>query len=202
MKIKKINQNIINSLLIIGLLVLVGGGCQQINDAVNGNKPANSNTATNTNSTTNSNASANTNANSNANSNTTANSNANANTSALPTNSAANANTQASNTATNTATAPKEEVPLTEEAKVFKNNLVGKWTNESETLTVTENKIETSVAPGKTHTYRVVNENTIDAKQDWNGTPWKATMKIEDNGNTLLWYNETQRKNTKFTRVK
>ena len=40
------NQNIINSLLIIGLLVLVGGGCQQVNDLVNGNtNQANTNTA-------------------------------------------------------------------------------------------------------------------------------------------------------------
>lgn len=193
---KKSNNRIVKLLMIMTLGVLMMSSCQQVNDMVNGNKPANTNTATN------SNASANANANSNANSNTTANSNANANTSVLPTNSAANANTQASNTAANTATATKEEVPLTEEAKVFKNDLVGKWTDKNETLTFTENKLETSVAPGKTHTYRVVNENTLDFKQDSDGIPWKATMKIEDNGNTLLWYNESQKKNFKYTRVK
>ncbi|MEQ1644507.1 MAG: hypothetical protein ABL959_13750, partial [Pyrinomonadaceae bacterium] len=172
----------------LGLLVVLMGGCQQVNDAINSNKATNSNATTNTN------------ANSNANSNMTTTSNANANTSVLPTDSAANTNSQASNTAANIATAPKEEVPLTQEAKVFKNDLVGKWTDGHETVTITEDKIETSVAPGKTHTYRVVNENTIDAKQDSNGTPWKATMKIEDNGNTLLWYNENQRKDFKYTR--
>jgi hypothetical protein len=189
----KSNDRIVKFLMIMALGVLTMSGCQQVNDMVN--KPANTNTATNSNASANANA----NANSNAGSNTTANSNANS--SILPTNSAANTNTQASNTSANTAAAPKEEVPLTEEAKAFKNDLVGKWTDGKETLTITENKIETSVAPGKTHTYRVVNENTVDAKQDSNGTPWKATMKIEDNGDTLLWYNETQRKNFKYTRV-
>lgn len=168
----------------LGLLVVLIAGCQQINDAINSNKATNSNTTSNTNA------------------NVNANSNANANTSASPTNSAANSNTQASNTAANTAPAPKEEVPLTEEAKVFKNDLVGKWTDGRETVTFTETKIETSMAPGKTHTYRVVNENTIEATQDWDNRPWKATMKIEDDGNTMLWYNETQRKNLKYTRVK
>lgn len=120
---------------------------------------------------------------------------------------AAPANTVSSNTptntdtATNTETATNAQVPLTQEAKVFKNNLVGKWTDGNEILTITENKIETSKAPGKTHTYHVADEKTVEATQDWNGTPWKATMKIEDNGNTLLWYNETQRKNFKYTRV-
>ncbi|MBK7704904.1 MAG: hypothetical protein IPJ30_03800 [Acidobacteria bacterium] len=184
------NNRIAGLLMILGLFVILMPGCQQINDAVN--KPANSNSTANSNASTNA----------NANSNVTASSNASANSSALPTEPAANTNNQASNSAANTATATKEQVPLTEEAKVFKNDLVGKWTDGNETLTFTENKIESSQTRGKTHTYRVVDEKTIEATQDWNGTPWKATMKIEDNGNSLLWYNETQKKNFKYTRVK
>lgn len=79
---RQFNRNIFNSLLIIGLLALVGGGCQQVNDMVNGNattntnSAANSNSASNSNTTTNSNASSNTNANSTSTSNSeTANSN-------------------------------------------------------------------------------------------------------------------------------
>ncbi len=192
LRTKSSNINIIGFAVIIGLFVFSLSGCPQVNNMVNGNTATNGNTAANNNAT----------ANTNAGSNTTANSNANANTSALPTDSPANTNKQASNTAANTAAATKEEVPLTEEAKVFKNDLVGKWTDGNETVTITENKIETTVAPGKTHTYRVVNEKTVEATQDSNGTPWKATMKIENNGNTLLWYNESQRKDFKYTRVK
>ncbi len=158
-------------------------GCQQVNDMVNGNKATNSNT------------SANTNANSNANSNVTANSNANANTLVVPSNSAANANSQASNTAT----APKEEVPLTPEAKVFKNDLVGEWamTDDRQRFKFTENKLVTK--DGTIHTYRVVDEKTLELTRDEDNYPWKTTMTIKDDGNTLIWHYEVD---LKFTRVK
>lgn len=156
--------------MIIGLFVFSLSGCQQVNDLVNGN------TATN------SNATANTNANSNANSN------ANAKTSVMPTNSAPNANTQASNTVANTATATKEEVPLTQEAKVFKNNLVGEWetTDGWETWKFSEDKFEAKRKSGKEfgnpRPYQIVDEKTI--KYDKGAI---ATITFEDNGNTLIW---------------
>lgn len=111
LRTKSSNLNIIKFVMIIGLFVFSMSGCQQINDAVNGNKATNTNTATNSNLTANSNASTN----ANANSNVTANSNANANASASPTTSATNS--QASNTAANIATVTKEGVPLTQEER-------------------------------------------------------------------------------------
>jgi hypothetical protein len=168
--------------MIMALGVWMMSGCQQVNDLVN--KPANTNTAAN------SNASANANANSNANSNTTANSNANANTSASPTNSAANANTAASNTAANTAV-PKEEIPLTEEAKVFKNNLEGKWRIKAagQDVTFTEDKYE--VKRGDTFidkgSYRVLDEKTVEINSTQQNEKWNATMKIINDGKTLDW---------------
>jgi hypothetical protein len=182
LRTKSSNINIISFMVILGLFVLSMSGCQQINDMVNSNKATNSNTT------------ANTNANSNSNSNVTANSNAN--TSVVPSNSAANTNNQASNSAT----ATKEEVPLTEEAKVFKNNLVGSWTNGKETLIFDENKLKVKERASDIHSYQVVNENTVELKRDSDGYPWKATMKIEDDGNTLLWQREST--HIKYTRVK
>lgn len=172
------NKLLITLTLTAGLLV---SGCQQINDAINSNKA------------TNSNASANTNA--NANSNITANSNANANTSVVPTNSA-NANTQASNTAT----ATKEEAPLTEEAKVFKNNLEGKWTDNKLTVTFTEDKYEVSGNFTDNGSYRVLDEKTVEINSVKTNRKWNATMKIENGGDTLDWKDPSA--SFKFTRVK
>lgn len=182
-------------MVIIGLFVFSMSGCQQVNNAVNGNT-----TATNTNTATNSNATANTNANSNANSNVTANSNTNANTSVVPSNSAANTNTQASNTTANTATAPKEEVHLTEEAKVFKNNLEGKWTDNKLTVTFTEDKYEVSGNFTDNGSYRVLDEKTVEINSVKANRKWNATMKIENGGDTLDWKDPSA--SFKFTRVK
>ncbi len=168
---KSSNNRIVKFLMIMALGVLTMSGCSQVNDLVNGNKATNSNTTANT----------------NANSNVAANSNANANTSALPTNSAANANNQASNTAT----ATKEEVPLTEEAKVFKNNLEGKWkiTGSNQEVTFTEDKYE--VKSGNTFddkgSYRVLDEKTVEINSVQLNKKWNATMKILDDGNKLDW---------------
>ena len=170
---KNFNQNIINSLLIIGLLVLVGGGCQQINDLTNSKTTTNTNTGT-----TNSNTAPNSNTKANTNSNATANSNANSSTT----------------TNANTTTLKNDE------AKTSQNNLVGQWQMEGamEKLTITENKIEFSLAPGKLNTYRFVDEKTIEAKRESDGSIW--TMKIEDDGNTLVWNREGSI--IKYTRIK
>lgn len=156
------------------------------------NKPANTNTATNSNAS----------ANANANSNATANSNANANTSASPTNSAANANTSASNTAANTATAPKEEKPLTAEEKEFKNILVGEWKNDQMTVTFTETEFSSKLNDGTVNAgpYQIVNENTIEAELTRTKQKFKATMSFEDNGKTLNWTDPSGK--YKYTRVK
>lgn len=181
---KSSNNRIISFMVIIGLFILSMSGCQQVNDVVNSNK------ATNTNTTTNSNAAANTNANSNANSNVTANSNANANTSVVPSNSAANTNSQASNTAANTA--PKEQVPLTQEAKAFAFSLIGKWkikNNPVEVTFVEDGKYE--VKEGNQFrdkgSYRVLDEKTVEINSVQLNRKWNATMKIMNDGNTLDW---------------
>lgn len=185
--------NIINFVMILGVFVFLTMGCQQINDAVN------STPATNSNATANSNSNANTN--SNANSNVTANSNANANTTG-PTNSATNTNNQASNTATNTATAPKEEVPLTPEVKEFKVNLVGEWatTDGTQIWRFDETKLESKFTNANSFSnplsYRVVDEKTI----EFDGSS-KATITFEDNGNTLTWVNQGDRRTFKLKRV-
>ena len=182
---KNFNQNIINSLLIIGLLVLVGGGCSQVNDMVNGNEATNTNTATNSNLATNSNASANT----NVNSNTTANSNANANanTSASPTNSAANANTSASNTAANIATTTKDGAPLTAEEKVFANNLIGTWSDDREKVVFSKDQIIfTEGGNSVTWKYTIVDEKNVEIT-DEKGQKSKATMTFEENNTKLHW---------------
>lgn len=173
---KNFNRNVINSLLIIGLLVFVGG-CQQVNDMVNSG--GNSTPAAN------SNASANT----NTNSSVTANSNTNANTSASPTNSAANADNQASNTAANTATVTKEGVPLTAEEKVFANNLTGAWSDDTEKVVFSKDEIKffsKSGSPGLSWKYTIVDEKNVEIT-DENGQKSTATMTFEDNNTTLKW---------------
>lgn len=176
LRTKSSNNRIISFMVILGLFVLSMSGCQQVNDMVNGNQATNSNAAANTNAATN--------ANSNANSNVTANSNANANTSVVPSNSAANTNNQASNTAT----AAKEEVPLTPEVMAFKNTLVGTWENErKDKTTFSKDKVgfqdRTPELP-----YKVVNEKTVEIYSiDGSSVLNNATITFEDNGNTLIW---------------
>lgn len=177
------NLNIINFVMILGVFAFLTMGCQQINDAVNGNTAMNTNTATNSNSTANSNASSNANANGNA----TANSNANANTSASPTNSAAN--TQASNTDTNTATVTKAGVPLTQEEKVFANNLVGTWSDDTEKVIFSKDEIKffsKSGSPGLSWKYTIVDEKNVEIT-DERGQKSTATMTFEANNTTLKW---------------
>jgi hypothetical protein len=181
------NTQIIGFMVILGLFVFSMSGCQQVNDLVNGNKATNSNAAANTNAT------------SNANSNAAANSDANADTSVSQANSAANANNQASNTA-----ATKEEIPLSEEAKVFKNNLVGEWmddTNQKHKFTENTYEVNIGTRDYQKGSYKVVNENTLELVKN-NGDKWNATMTIEDNGNTLLWKDSFSDHNFKFSRVK
>lgn len=173
------NLNIINFVMVLGVFVFLTMGCNQINDAVNGNS------ATNTNSATNSNAAANSNVNSNA----TANSNANANTSASPTNSSANTNTQASNTAANTATVTKDGVPLTAEEKVFANNLIGTWSDDSEKAVFSKDEIKfftKSGSPGLSWKYTIVDEKNVEIT-DERGQKSTATMTFEANNTTLKW---------------
>lgn len=177
LRTKSSNINIINLLMVLGVLVFLTMGCQQINDAVNGNTATNSNTT------------ANTNANSNANSNVAANSNANANTSASPTNSAANANNQASNTAANTATVTKEGVPLTAEEKVFANNLIGTWSDDKEKVVFSKDEIKFFTKSGQetlSWKYTIVDEKSVEIT-DENGQKSTATMAFEDNNTTLKW---------------
>lgn len=181
LRTKSSNNRIIGFVMILGLFVLSMSGCQQVNDVVNSNKA------------TNSNATANTNANSNANSNVTANSDANANTSSVvPSNSAANVNNQTSNTAANTATAPKEEVSLTEEAKAFAFSLTGKWKMANQATEVTfaeDGKYEVKYGNQfrDKGSYRVLNETTVEINSVQLNKKWNATMKIMNNGKTLDW---------------
>lgn len=180
------NINIISFMMMIGLFVFSMSGCQQINDAVNGNKTANTNTTTNSNTMANTNANANTTANSNA----TANSNTNANTSAEPSNSAANANTQASNTAANIATVTKEGVPLTAEEKVFANSLIGTWSDDNERVVFSKDEIKfyskSSNRLGMSWKYTIVDEKNVEIT-DERGQKSTATMTFEANNATLKW---------------
>lgn len=172
---KNSNNQIINLLMVLGVLVFLTMGCQQVNDLVNGNTATNSNTT------------ANTNANSNANSNAAAKSNAN--TSASPTNSAANANNQASNTAANTATVTKEGVPLTAEEKVFANNLVGTWSDDKEKVVFSKDEIKFFTKSGEetlSWKYTIVDEKSVEIT-DEKGQKSTATMAFEDNNTTLKW---------------
>lgn len=178
LRTKSSNINIINFVMVLGVLIFLTMGCQQVNDLVNGNTATNSNTT------------ANTNANSNANSNMTANSNANANTSASPTNSAANANNQASNTAANTATVTKEGVPLTAEEKVFANNLIGAWSSDNEKVVFSKDEIKFSDLQGGnpylTWKYTIVDEKSVEIT-DERGQKSTATMAFEENNAKLRW---------------
>lgn len=186
LRTKNSNINIINFVMILVVFVFLTMGCQQINDAVNSNTATNTNTATNSNTTAN----ANTTANSNANSNVTANSNANANTSASPTNSAANTNSQASNTAANTATVTKAGVPLTQEEKVFANNLIGTWSDDNERVIFSKDEIKfydkASNRSGFSWKYTIVDEKNVEIT-DERGQKSTATMTFEDNNATLKW---------------
>ena len=181
LRTKSSNLNIIKFVMIIGLFVFSMSGCQQINDAVNGNKATNTNTATNSNLTANSNASTN----ANANSNVTANSNANANASASPTTSATNS--QASNTAANIATVTKEGVPLTQEEKVFANNLIGTWSDDREKVVFSKDQIIFNESGNSvTWKYTIVDEKNVEIT-DEKGQKSKATMTFEENNTKLHW---------------
>jgi len=101
----------------------------------------------------------------------------------------ANTNSQANNTAANTATATKEEVPLTEKAMVFKNNLVGEWVDDVKTKhKFTENEYELNIGTSRYYkgSYKVVNENTLELVSS-DGYKDNVTMRIEGDGNTLIW---------------
>lgn len=178
LRTKSSNNRIVFLLMILSLTAIFMSGCGQ---------PL-PNTATNTTATANINANANTNDNSNVNSNVTANNNANVNTSVVPSNSAANTDNQASNTAT----ATKEEVPLTEEAKAFAFSLVGEWSFDNpagQKIMFTGDKYEVKrgdqfIDKGS---YRVLNENTVEINSVQLNKKWNATMKVEDGGNRLDW---------------
>lgn len=112
-----------------------------------------------------------------------------------------NSNSNASNT--NTANS-KQETNQTAATKTFANGLLGKWSDGKETVTFDE---KTAVfqwlnqdKPYNTTSYRVINENTVEFT-DAEGKANKATMSIEDGGNTLVWLNQNSGETFKYKRV-
>lgn len=111
-----------------------------------------------------------------------------------------NTNSKANNNDSN----KNQETNQTAATKTFANGLIGKWSDGKENVTFDE---KTAVfqwldqdKPYNTTSYRVVNENTVEFT-DNAGKANKATMTIEDGGNTLVWLNQNSGQTFRYKRV-
>lgn len=112
--------------------------------------------------------------------------------------------TNTNSNATNNTSNKNQETNQTAATKTFANGLIGKWSDGKETVTFNE-KIAVfqwlnQDKPYNTTSYRVVNENTVEFT-DEAGKANKATMTIEDGGNTLVWLNQNSGQTFKYKRI-